>query len=284
MTIDLEELKPWIGRSQVAADTVTPRLVEEYRATFAPHLAPVPAGQAPLAIHWCLSPPAPPAAELGPDGHEAKGGFLPPVRLPRRMWAGGVVETRAPLLVGEEVRRTSTVADVSAKEGRSGPLCFVAVRHELTCGGTPAISERHDIVYRDVPSAGAAAEPTRPAAARSRAAEADLVWEVEAGPTLLFRYSAITFNGHRIHYDVPYVTGVEGYPGLVVHGPLQSSLMFNLAAVLAGATPATFTYRGLTPLFSGEVFRVLGRRAPDGSVECWTENAAGATCMAARSV
>ncbi|NNM72040.1 FAS1-like dehydratase domain-containing protein [Enterovirga aerilata] len=282
MALDIDHLRAWVGRTETAEDVVTPRLVAEYRATLAPHLAPVPEGDAPLALHWCLTPPIAPQDQLGPDGHPARGGFLPPVPLPRRMWAGGRIETKAPLKVGETVIRASAIEDVTLKEGRSGALCFVTVRHGYAGGDGIVITERHDIVYRDPPphSAGGQAAP---ATADAGPAEADLVWEIEATPTLLFRYSAMTFNGHRIHYDEPYVTQVEGYPGLIVHGPLQATLLFNLAAMLGGATPKVFEYRGLSPMFCPTTFRVLGRRQADGSIRCWTEDAGGRTCMEARA-
>jgi 3-methylfumaryl-CoA hydratase len=256
-----------------ADDIVTPRLVAEYGATLGPTLAKVADGDAPLALHWCLAPPITPLSAVGADGHAAKGEFLPPVPLPRRMWAGGTVKTRAPLRIGDRVERRSVIADVTVKQGRTGTLCFVSVDHEYSTPRGVALSERHDIVYREAVDKVAKAEP--PAEPRS----ADLTWQIEATPTLLFRYSAMTFNGHRIHYDQPYVTGVEGYPGLVVHGPMQASLMFNLAAELGGAVPADFRYRGLSPLFSGQRFSVRATRRPDGGIRCWTENAAGRICM-----
>ncbi|MBL0121722.1 MAG: MaoC family dehydratase N-terminal domain-containing protein [Betaproteobacteria bacterium] len=256
-------------------DVVSERLVNEYRATLAPHLADVPAGAAPLAIHWCLAPPAAPMAALGEDGHAAKGEFLPPVPLPRRMWAGGSVETLAPLRVGDRVLRTSTIDDVTLKEGRSGALCFVAVQHELSTELGPAIRERHDIVYRESSSRTTAPAGRAVVGAKVEPSRADKVWTIETSPVLLFRYSALTFNGHRIHYDHPYVTGVEGYAGLVVHGPLQASLLFNLAASLGGSVPRLFDYRGVAPLIVGTPLRVCGKREATGEVKCWTETDEG---------
>lgn len=274
--LDEAALNAWVGRSMEATDDLTRRLVAEYRVTLDPHLAPVAEGEAPLAIHWCLAPPMTPMAEVGPDGHAARGGFLPPVPLPRRMWAGGEVETFAPLRVGEAVTRRSRIESVRMKEGRTGRLCFVAVRHEVFGGDGLALTERHDIVYR-----GADAGPPRsPPAAPPR--RADLAWQVEGSEVLLFRYSALTFNSHRIHYDHPYVTGVEGYPGLVIHGPIQSTLLFNLAGVLGGRAPRRFTYRGLSPLFVPDTFAVEGVRTESG-VECWTRSGAGYFAMQAEA-
>ncbi|MFE1601783.1 FAS1-like dehydratase domain-containing protein [Methylobacterium sp. ID0610] len=281
--LDIDHLRGWIGRTRVVEDLVTPRLVAEYRATLAPNLAPVGEGEgeAPLALHWCLAPETPAADTLGPDGHAAKGGFLPPVPLPRRMWAGGEVETLAPLRLGDRVIRRETVADVAVKEGRTGTLCFVTVRHEYETPRGLAIRERQDIVYREASRPGdppAAAPPAAPALPG-----ADLAWSVAATPVLLFRYSAMTFNGHRFHYDFPYATQVEGYAGLVVHGPMQASLLLNLAASLLGRPPARFRYRGVSPMIAGQTFTVAGRRE-GGGVSGFTADAAGRRCMEAESL
>ncbi len=277
--LDQEHLKGWIGRAMEVEDLLTPRLVAEYRATFDPHLVAVPDGDAPLGMNWCLAPAIAPMDELGEDGHPARGGFLPPVPLPRRMWAGGAVEHHAPLRVGDRVVRRSSVEDVTFKEGRSGPLCFVTVRHAYATDRGPALSERHDIVYRGADaSPGPASKPAEPRPAGATR-PSDLTWRVDASPVLLFRYSAMTFNGHRIHYDQPYVTGVEGYAGLVVHGPIQGTLCLNLVATLLGAAPARFRFRNLSPLVAGTPFEVSAARRPDGSVACWTRAADGRICM-----
>ena len=273
-------LRSWIGRTAEATDIVTPRLAEEFLATFAPHLGAA-AGEAPLGIHWCLSPAVAPADGLGHDGHPPKGGFLPPVPLPRRMWAGGEVEVRGPLLVGDTVVRRSCIEDVRVKTGRTGTLCFVAVRHEYDAGRGVAVSERHDIVYREATTGAAAPAAPSPAvpSPAGTAAPSELSWAVAADPVLLFRYSAITFNGHRIHYDLPYVTNEEGYAGLVIHGPIQATLLLNMAARLRGRPPARFGYRGLSPMTGSQTFTVHGAAAADGGIECWTQDAAGTTCM-----
>ena len=275
----MTDLTAWIGRTREASDLVTPRLMAEFRATLAPHLAPVGEGVAPPALHWCLAPETPPADALGPDGHAAKGGFLPPVPLPRRMWAGGRIETLSDLRVGDHVTRTETVRDVAFKEGRSGSLCFVTVAHAVATGRGLAIRERQDIVYREAASAqtgtNAAPEHGDPGAYAA-------VWEVPATPTLLFRYSAMTFNGHRFHYDQPYATQVEGYADLVVHGPMQASLLMNLAATLLGSVPSIFSYRGVSPMTANQTFRICGRLTADG-FEGVTLDAAGRVCMRARA-
>ncbi|WP_210399167.1 FAS1-like dehydratase domain-containing protein [Steroidobacter denitrificans] len=293
--MELSALEQWIGRTREHADTLTPRLIDAYRATLAPNLAGATPGEAPPAIHWCLAPEAAEASRIGADGHPVTGDFLPPIPLPRRMWAGGCVETIAPLQPGDPVMRRSRIGAITRKEGRSGTLCFVTVEHEFTTERGPAIRERQDLVYRDVappaakPASSPAADPAsdKPrtgamdAATSAPAPQCDLMWSVPASPVLLFRYSALTFNSHRIHYDLPYATGTEGYAGLVVHGPLQASLLLNLAATIGGGTPRIFDYRGVAPLIAGGTFLVCGRRQTDGSLRCWTQSAAGEKCMEA---
>ena len=280
--MDLPTLTQWIGRTRESTDTLTPRLVEAYCATLAPNLASAKPGEAPPAIHWCLAPEAAIASRIGGDGHPLTGDFLPPIPLPRRMWAGGRVETIAPLQLGDRVVRRSKIAAITHKEGRSGTLCFVTVEHELATERGVAIRERQDLVYRDVapPATDKARTGAADAAATAPVAQCDLAWSVQASPVLLFRYSALTFNSHRIHYDLPYATGVEGYAGLVVHGPLQASLLLNLAATIGGSTPRVFDYRGVAPLIAGGTFFVCGRRQA-GSLRCWTQSAAGEECMEA---
>ena len=213
---------------------------------------------------------------LGPDGHPTRGGFLPPVPLPRRMWAGGEMSFREPLRVGDEVTRKSRIANVEMKSGSTGTLCFVAVEHVISTPRGEAIRERHDIVYRDNPTGGQNTAPAKPAAAPAAAQHSETHF---ADPVLLFRYSALTFNGHRIHYDRDYVTKVEGYPGLIVHGPLQAALLIELAAKLQGGkAPAKFVYRGLQPLFDGADFSVNAAET-DRGLELWTANAQGAPTM-----
>jgi 3-methylfumaryl-CoA hydratase len=277
MSIDIARLASWTGRTEDAQDIVTPRLVQSFAATFGRHLAPRAPGEAPLTLHWCLAPPISDIDACGPDGHAAKGEFLPPVPLPRRMWAGGRIETLAPLREGDRVTRHSRIGDISYKEGRSGPLCFVAIHHEYATERGVALRERHDIVYREAAQPGAAAAGASGPAAEG--APADLTWEVEASPLLLFRYSALTFNGHRIHYDFPYATGTEGYAGLVVHGPIQATLIANIIATLTEGAPIRLDYRGLSPLIAGDVFRVKAKRQVDGSVRGWTEGVDGRVRM-----
>jgi 3-methylfumaryl-CoA hydratase len=212
---------------------------------------------------------------LGPDGHPTRGGFLPPVPLPRRMWAGGELAFLDSVRIGDDVKRMSRIADVAVKTGSTGVLCFVTVEHTITTPRGVAIRERQDIVYRDLSSAPpvASSKPAPPApVAKHRESHM-------ADPVLLFRYSALTFNGHRIHYDRDYVTRVEGYPGLVFHGPLQAALIVELAAKLhGGAAPKKFSYRGLQPLFEGSEFSVNANDNASG-MELWTANSQGQPTM-----
>lgn len=274
--IDIDQLKTWIGRGAETGDTVTPRMVEEFRATFDPWLAPVAEpGHAPLAMQWCLAPGTAGMAGLGPDGLPTGAGFMPAVDLPRRMWAGGAITTFGPLPLGAPVVRRSTIADVALKTGRTGQLLFVSTDHDYLVGGQLAVRDRQDAVYREAAGEAEAAAPPPPGAPEP----ADVAWTIEPSAVLLFRYSAMTFNSHRIHYDRPYAMGVEGYGGLIVHGPLQGSLAFNLAAVIGGRAPDRFAYRNLSPLTDDGPFQVKGRREADGSVAIWTEHHTGRACL-----
>ena len=274
--LDLDHLRQWVGRSTEASDIVTAQLVKGLRATLFQDVGEPKTGDAaPFTVHWCLAQPVFPMSELGPDGHPTRGGFLPPVPLPRRMWAGGELEFLDTLRVGDEVTRSSTISDVTLKSGSTGAPCFVAVKHVISTARGVAIRERQDIVYRELAGAAppAPAKPPAPPPATHR--------EVHmADPVLLFRYSALTFNGHRIHYDRDYVTKVEGYPGLVFHGPMQAALLVECAARLHGGAPKKFSYRGVQPLFDGGEFSI-NAHPTDAGMELWTANAAGQPTMKA---
>ncbi|MDN2567378.1 MaoC family dehydratase N-terminal domain-containing protein [Aquibium sp. A9E412] len=238
--------------------------------------SPVPGedGALPPLRHWLHFLPIEPLSRAGADGHAATGGFLPDTGLPRRMWAGGRIAFHRPLRVGERAVRTSRVTGVREKAGRSGPLVFVTVVHEIAGPDGPALREEQDLVYRAAPQVGAAV-PQGPEAPD------DAAWreEIDTGPVLLFRYSALTFNSHRIHYDHPYVTGVEGYAAPVVHGPLMATLMADLACKQApGRRLARFSFRGVAPALAGEPLTVAGRpEGADGAV-LWTAQG-GRLCM-----
>lgn len=250
----------WIGRAWQATDRVTPRLIAEFDAVLTESRGP---GSVPAGFHWCLSPEIYGPAELGRDGHPKTGLFLPKLPLPRRMWAGGSVTHHGPLVVGDEVRRTSTIFDVTFKEGRSGKLGFVTVDHVFAVGGETRIHDRQNIVYREDPDPDAPQREVPPGETWDTVAS----WRLTPGPTLLFRYSAVTFNGHRIHYDASYAKEVEGYTGLVVHGPLQSSWMLNLAGRIFGRLPGRFDYRGLSPLTADVAACIEAKEAENGALD-----------------
>ena len=262
-TLDIDHLRTWIGRSEQAGDEVTPQAVAGFRATLDLDPAPPSRGdRVPPGFHWCLAPPVVPMSAIGQDGHPARGSFVPPVPLPRRMWAGGRIRFPGPLRVGDEVTRLSTVKSVEAKHGRTGTLVFVVVEHVLSTGRGAAVVEEHDIVFRDAPAPGAGVAPE---GAAGPAPPAEHSRTVEPSPVLLFRYSALTFNGHRIHYDRSYAVDVEGYPGLVVHGPLQATLLMGLAEETGGQPLSAFAFRAMRPLFDLAPFTIAAGPAPDGS-------------------
>lgn len=276
--LDIAHLKSWEGRTETSRADVTGWLVAAYRATFD-----LPAEQdgagavAPQGVHWCVAPPTVPTSELGDDGHAARGGFLPPVPLPRRMWAGGRVAFHDDLRVGDAVERVSRVLRVELKEGRTGRLVFTVVEHRLSTARGLAVVEEHDIVYR-----GVEAPAVRPGGQTRADEPADLRRMVDPSAPLLFRYSALTFNGHKIHYDRRYVTEVEGYPGLIVHGPLQASLLIGLGGELAGRPLRRFAFRATKPLFDLAPFSVAGRET-EGGFALWCADAQGERTMAAEA-
>ncbi len=249
--LDMDHLKSWIGATRESRDAITPRLANGLAAVLdeTPLLAE--GDFPPHGIHWCLSPDIVPMSGLGPDGHAARGDFLPPVPLPRRMWAGGELVFSGEFRVGDAITRHSRIVDVTLKNGRTGPLCFVTVTHDYTGPRGQVLSERQDIVYRPVQTASAGPSQDIPHPSP------DASHEVEASPVLLARYSAVTFNGHRIHYDRDYCQREEGYPGLVVHGPLQATYLLRLACrIREGRLPVRFAFRSIAPLFDGDIFTV----------------------------
>lgn len=244
----MDDFSSWIGRAVCREDVVTPRLMAEYRATLGPWLFDPVADHGPLGFHWGLAPAMPALADTGPDGSEAKGQLIPPIPFPRRMWAGGRIESLAAIRLGASVKRTSTVADVQHRDGKSGRLYFVSIGHDIEADGSLAVRERQDLVFREAQSqagAGVAAAERRDG----------LSWTVPASSLLLFRFSAFTFNGHRIHYDDGFCRE-EGYRAPLVHGPLQAALMLNQVSVKLGQVPRCFDYRCLSPLPAGPDFTV----------------------------
>ena len=269
-----QDLTDWTGRSETATDLLRPFPADALAATLDRDET-YPEGAAlPDLWHWLYFLPLHRLSESGRDGHAAKGGFLPPVPLPRRMWAGSRFRFLRPLTIGAEATKTSTIARVEPKQGRSGPLCFVTVSHDFRQDGQHCIAEEHDIVYREDPAPGAPAPVAQPAPEGS-----DFSRTIHPDPVLLFRYSALTFNGHRIHYDQPYATGVEGYPGLVVHGPLLATLLLDLLRRQTDAPVAEFSFRALTTITDTDDFSIHGARRDDGSIRLWARRADGALAM-----
>lgn len=275
--LEIDRLRGWVGVVEEASDILTPALVDRFHATFGLPEGPAAAGRnAPRFIHFCLCQTV--SATLGKDGHPARGGFLPPVPLPRRMWAASEIRLKGDLLVGEAVRRRSRVAEVEVKDGRTGPLCFVTVDHEFFGERGAVIRDRQTIVY------GGAGSTAPPASTVDPAPHGDTVETLELGPVPLFRYSALTFNAHRIHYDRDYAVGIEGYPGLVVHGPLQATLLFQLATRLRGDVPPDrFAFRSVSPVFDRDRLSLHAGPVLDGTINLWTVAVGGSYAMRAQA-
>ena len=278
MTLDIDHLRQWIDRRETRRDTATLVPVQALAATLDSDDLLEAGSAVPPLWHWLYFLPLHRQSEIGPDGHARRGGFLPPVPLPRRMWAGSQLRFLAPLRVGQALERVSTIEDVRLKDGRSGPLVFVRVRHDILAGDEPAIEEFHDIVYRGLPAPGEAvalgqAAPTQ---------EAQWSRTVVPDDVLLFRYSALTFNGHRIHYDRRYVTEVEGYPGLIVHGPLIATLLLDLLRrQRPGARVTDFEFKALKPLFDTAAFEVQGCVQGEAAARLWAVTPGGELAMQA---
>ena len=281
----MSEWSDWIGREMRSADRLDPALAARWCASFDRD---APADEAmPQGIHLCLCTPEARTGQLGPDGHplrdDSPASFLPPVPLPRRMWASSKVEFHAPLLEGETVVRTSTVASVTAKEGGSGTLVFVEVEHATQGESGLAVREVQTLVYRHAPPAGSPAVPPLVGKEAFDAGSWDAHRRLVPGEPLLFRYSALTFNTHRIHYDLAYATGEEGYRGLVVHGPLTATLLLDLARQELGDNAlATFAFRGMSPAICGDALHLV-MRARDGAIEFGAFAADGREVMSARA-
>ncbi|MBI2226254.1 MAG: MaoC family dehydratase N-terminal domain-containing protein [Betaproteobacteria bacterium] len=278
MSQNLEQLKEWIGQRESAVDYVTIPLVQRLAATLdRDDPLPKPGDALPIGWYSILFPRLVRHSQIGPDGHPKRGDFLPPVPLPRRMFAGRRITFHADLQVGDEVRRESTIKDVTSKQGRSGQMVFVTVTTEILSSRGLAVSEEQDIVYRGDPDPNAPPPAPQPAPGKA-------VWSkvVTPDPVMLFRYSAVTFNGHRIHYDYPYATTVEGYPHLVMNGGMTTLLVFELARANA-ATPLRFiASRNVRPMFVNRPFTVCGEPAADGkSAKLWVVDDQNALSLSA---
>jgi 3-methylfumaryl-CoA hydratase len=279
MNIHIAALQEWIGRTETISDQITPAPMAALSATLdMEEPMPRPGDALPPLGHWLYFLPMHRHSELGPEGHPIKGGFLPPVPLPRRMWAGGRLEFCQPLRVGQNYTRTSRIQDVQQKEGRTGPLVFVTVCHEIGNEEGIGVIEEQDIVYRDHPKPGDPARTPQPALKGAK-------WEriVRPDATLLFRYSALTFSAHRIHYDYRYATEIEGYPGLVVHGPLIATLLLDLLQRNAPSANVTrFAFRAVSALFDTAPFAVCGKPETDTrTISLWAQTDSGSLATTA---
>jgi len=273
--LDPDSLQATIGREARSRDVLTARIATALWASLHNDLLSFPEGAiAPPAIHWCLAPQITALADAGPDGHTASRGLLPEIPLPRRMWAGGELRFLEPLRIGDTIERVSRIAGITAKHGRTGPLLFVTIAHQIFSPRGVAIEERQDLVFRGADAPAISPTLEAPPTERKRTGCAD--------PVLLFRYSALTFNSHRIHYDYPYVTEKEHYPGLIVHGPLQATWLIDFATEIRAAVPKRFAFRGLSPLFAGQNYS-LGAREQNGELELWVQREEGGMTMRAEA-
>ena len=263
--VDIDHLRKWIGKIDNVTDYVTPIVEQRYRATLNMDIGnpkdgdPVTSG-----LHWMLGWNLVKNDELGVDSHPALGEFLPPVPLPRRMWAGSEIKVLKPIRVGDKVIKQSTVADIQVKEGRTGLLCFVTAEYNFLVNDEVTINEKHNIVYRDISKSGGGSGYSKDIPEK-----ADLSEKIFMHPTILFRYSAIGFVGHRIHYDHPYTVNEENYPGLIVHGPLQATYLLRAAEKLMGKRVKSFTHKVMAPVFANSEYIVGADKMDDGSVSCW---------------
>ena len=263
--VDIDHLRKWIGKIDNVTDYVTPIVEQRYRATLNMDIGnpkdgdPVTSG-----LHWMLGWNLVKNDELGVDSHPALGEFLPPVPLPRRMWAGSQIKVLKPIRVGDKVIKESTVADIQVKEGRTGLLCFVTAEYNFLVNDEVTINEKHNIVYRDISKSGGGSGYSKDIPEK-----ADLSEKIFMHPTILFRYSAIGFVGHRIHYDHPYTVNEENYPGLIVHGPLQATYLLRAAEKLMGKQVKSFTHKVMAPVFANSEYMVGVDKMDDGSASCW---------------
>jgi 3-methylfumaryl-CoA hydratase len=261
----MDDFREWIGRSEERHDRLDPARSRVLRAALG-EAGPLPTGgRLPALHHWLYFWDARTPDATGPDGHPKRGGFLPNIALPRRMWAGGRLRFLAPLNFGDPVHRVSAIRSIETKTGRSGALVFVKIAHQILGPQGLAIEEEQDLVYRDAGPSGGTASAPAPAADQAP----DTLDSIDPDPVLLFRYSALTMNSHRIHYDQPYATGEEGYPALVVHGPLQATLLARLAARELGTDLSQFEFRGIAPALVGQRLTLHAEPAASG-LDLWT--------------
>jgi 3-methylfumaryl-CoA hydratase len=268
----------WIGREEEQSERILGTVVRAMAATLDLERAPLAGEALPAGWHWLFFNPVVRRGALGVDGHPGRGGFMPPIELPRRMWAGSRIHYLADVPVEAQATRRSRILKIDNKTGKHGSLSFLTVEHTISCEGTLCIREEQDIVYRDAILRAAldapAPQPHDDVPQWSRSFEPDT--------TLLFRYSALTFNAHRIHYDQDYARGEEGYADLVVHGPLTATLLQQFALEHGcGRALARFDLRGVSPLFVGRPFRLEGRKAEDDTLALWARGPEGELAMSA---
>ena len=279
MQIDVSDYDNWIGKTQEIEDNLEVSPLNRMAATLNEQQREYSIGEkVPTLWHWLYFLDSTPQSKLATDGHAKKGEFLPPINLPRRMWAGSRFSFKKSLNVGDKVIRTSHIKDISVKQGKTGVLVFVNVAHELKIDSGLALLEEHDIVYRDNPNPGATPTPSKKSAIKPDFSEI-----FTPDPVLLFRYSALTFNGHRIHYDREYVTQVEGYPGLVVHGPLLATLLIDrFQNNNMNLTIRAFEFKALHPVFDLDSFKICSTKVgKDNKATLWIEDHQHNLCMLA---
>jgi 3-methylfumaryl-CoA hydratase len=278
LTAEGASYETWVGREEERSDHIHEFAVRAMAATLDLEVAPLPGEPLPPGWQWLFFNPTVRRSELGVDGHPARGGFLPPVELPRRMWAGSRIRYLVDIPVATQATRRSRILSVQNKSGKRGSLCFVTVEHTTSCQGTVCIIEEQDIVYREAMPPGEG----NPAPAERYEAQAQWSRRFEADTTLLFRYSALTFNGHRIHYDQSYARDEEAYPNLVVHGPLTATLLQQFAVEHNGGRRLTsFSFRGVTPLFVSSAFQLEGRKENATTLALWARGPLGELAMSA---
>ncbi len=276
--MNIEELKKWIGSSETSEDIITSSLEQRFRATLDIDPGnPKTGDTASSGIHWTLAPPVYKHSDLGKDSHPKKGGFLPPITLPRRMWAGCETDFYSKLYIGDKVTKISTVDDITLKEGRSGKLCFVKAKYQFYVNNKIKIKEFHNIVYRDINTNQNVQKVKLPFDTF------DDEKSIYTHPTIMFRYSAITFNGHRIHYDYPYSIKEEFYPDLVFHGPLQATLLLNLSETNAKKKVKKFIHKGVSPVFANMNLKLKLKRHSDKEYHLFSETETNGMAMEAIS-
>ena len=281
MNINVNELKSWIGNDEIAFDEVSQSLEARFRATLDEDPGNPQKGEiASSGLHWALAPAVVKSSLLGKDSHPKKGEFLPPVALPRRMWAGCRTHFLKPLKIGDLVKKRSSVVDINLKDGKSGLLCFVTANYEFFVDDQLMIKEDHDLVYRDYNKE----DKTIFVKNDLPFVKSDYEEKIFAHPTMLFRYSAITFNGHRIHYDYPYSTEEEGYKDLVFHGPLQATLMLRAAEKYKKAKVKSFSHRGVAPVYANDDLIINIENKPNDSLNCFTSTKDAGMTMKAEAI